>query len=144
MLLLCLLSCVLYLMSGVWCLVSFMLSSALSAVWCFLSFALLSVVRFLFFSLPCSVFCSGVQCLLSIIFCLLLYCLLSGVFYLPCSVFFFEVWRPVSGVFCLSCSVFCSSIFCLMSGVFNLPSSVFCVVTAVLVFYLLSVSLTFF
>ena len=104
MLLLCLLSCVLYLLPGFWCLLSFMLSSALYAVWCFLSSALLS----------------GTWCLLSSMFCLLLWCLVPSVYQFLSSALLSAVWCFLSSMFCLLLWSLESRFWCLLSIMFCL------------------------
>ena len=108
MLLLCLLSCVLYLPSGFLCRLSFMLSSALYyAVWYFLPSALLSAVWFLFF-------------FLSSMFCLLLWCLVSSVYHFLSSALLSAVWWFLSSMFCLLLCDLESGVWCLLSIMFCL------------------------
>ena len=144
-----------FIMSAVLCLVSaiwFLVSSVFHVVFCSICCLVFSafcstvccLVSVFFFCLPRS----GVQCLPSIIFCLLLYCLVPGIFCLSCSVFCFTVCCLVisvfhvlssvlvSSVFCLSFSVFCSTVCCLVISVFHVLSSalrfgVWCLVSSV-------------
>ena len=130
MLLLCLLSCVLYLPSGFLCLLSFMLSSALYAVWYFLPSALLSAVWFLFFfsvfHVLSSTLVSSVFCLSFSVFCSTVCCLVISVFHVLSSALRFGVQCLVSSVYHALSFDLASSVWCLVFLIFHLLSLVRC------------------